>query len=160
MTSEGNSRNLKWRLRTLGQAVRLSERMRVAHRLSLFLVRPRNSLVSLSSWSGSRAHSPPLQKGFRNGACFLLYRLGKSSNDQLRKTKARQESLTMCKSFKPRRFAVFQVCLQNNQRQKQQKQKCVKSRKALLIVKAARLEDLIICKSFRPRLCFLQPVRQ
>ena len=43
----------------------------------------------------------------------------------------------MCKSFQPRRFAVFQVCLQNNQRQKQQKQKCVKSRKVLLIVKAA-----------------------
>ena len=85
----------------------------------------------------SRPHSPPLQKGFRNGACFLLYRLGKSSNNQLRKTKARPESLTMCKSFQPRRFAVFQVCLQNNQRQKQQKQKCVKNRKVLLIVKAA-----------------------
>ena len=27
----------------------------------------------------------------------------------------------MCKSFQPRCFAVFQVCLQNNQRQKQQK---------------------------------------
>ena len=27
----------------------------------------------------------------------------------------------MCKSFQPCRFAVFQVCLQNNQRQKQQK---------------------------------------
>ena len=40
-------------------------------------------------------------------------------------------------SGKPRRFAVFQVCLQNNQRQKQQKQKRVKSRKVLLIVKAA-----------------------
>ena len=82
-------------------------------------------------------HPPAPQKGSRNGACFLLYRLGKSSNDQLRKTKARQESLTMCKSFQPRRFAVFQVCLQNNQRQKQQKQKCVKSRKVLLIIKAA-----------------------
>ena len=66
-------------------------------------------------------HPPAPQKGSRNGACFLLYRLGKSSNDQLRKTKARQESLTMCKSFQPRCFAVFQVCLQNNQRQKQQK---------------------------------------
>ena len=82
-------------------------------------------------------HPPAPQKGSRNGACFLLYRLGKSSNDQLRKTKARQESLTMCKSFKPRRFVVFQVCLQNDQRQKQQKQKCVKSRKVLLIVRAA-----------------------
>ena len=56
-------------------------------------------------------HPSAPQKGSRNGACFLLYRLGKSSNDQLRKTKARQESLTMCKSFQPRRFAVFQVCL-------------------------------------------------
>ena len=82
-------------------------------------------------------HPPVPQKGSRNGACFLLYRLGKSSNDQLRKTEARQESLTMCKSFQPRRFVVSQVCLQNNQRQKQQKQKCVKSRKVLLIVKAA-----------------------
>ena len=56
-------------------------------------------------------HPPAPQKGSRNGACFLLYRLGKSSNDQLRKTEARQESLTMCKSFKPRCFTVFQVCL-------------------------------------------------
>ena len=82
-------------------------------------------------------HPPVPQKGSRNGACFLLYRQGESSNNQLRKTKARPESLTMCKSFKPRRFAAFQVCLQNNQRQKQQKQKCVKNRKVLLIVKAA-----------------------
>ena len=39
-------------------------------------------------------HPPAPQKGSRNGACFLLYRLGKSSNDQLRKTEARPESFT------------------------------------------------------------------
>ena len=32
-------------------------------------------------------HPPAPQKGSRNGACFLLYRLGKSSNDQLRKNR-------------------------------------------------------------------------
>ena len=47
-------------------------------------------------------HPQPQQKGSRNETCFLLYRLEKSSNDQLRKTEARQESLTMCKSFQPR----------------------------------------------------------
>ena len=55
-------------------------------------------------------HPPAPQKGSRNGACFLLYRLGKSSNDQLRKTEAWPESLTICKSFKPRLFAVFSAC--------------------------------------------------
>ena len=54
----------------MGQTVRLSERMRVAHRLSLFLVRPRNSLVSLSSWSGSRTQSPPLQNMFWKVSLF------------------------------------------------------------------------------------------
>ena len=47
-------------------------------------------------------HPPAPQKGSRNGACFLLYRLGKSSNDQLRKTKARLEGLTCSKAFRPR----------------------------------------------------------
>ena len=36
-------------------------------------------------------HPPAPQKGSRNGVCFLLYRLGKSSNNQLRKTKAREK---------------------------------------------------------------------
>ena len=44
----------------------------------------------------------PQQKVSWNGGCFLLYRLGKPSNNQLWKTKAQQESLTMCKSFRPR----------------------------------------------------------
>ena len=39
-------------------------------------------------------HPPVPQKGSRNGACFLLYRQGKSSNNQLRKSKARSESFT------------------------------------------------------------------
>ena len=55
-------------------------------------------------------HPPASQKGSRNGACFLLYRLGKSSNDQLRKTEARPESFTNDKTSKPRRFAVFSAC--------------------------------------------------
>ena len=55
-------------------------------------------------------HPPAPQKGSRNGACFLLYRLGKSSNDQLRKTEARPESFTNDKTSKPRRFAVFSAC--------------------------------------------------
>ena len=55
-------------------------------------------------------HPPTPQKGSRNGACFLLYRLGKSSNNQPRKTKARSESHTMCKFFRPRRFAVSSAC--------------------------------------------------
>ena len=45
----------------MGQTVRLFERMRVAHRLSLLLVRPRHSLVSLIPWSGSRTQSPSPQ---------------------------------------------------------------------------------------------------
>ena len=79
----------------------------------------------------------PPQKRFRNGVCFLLYRWGKSLNNQLRKTEARQEGFVNSNAFQSRHFVVFQVCLQNNQRQKQQKQKCVKNRKVLLIVKAA-----------------------
>ena len=47
-------------------------------------------------------HPPAPQKGSWNGACFLLYRLGKSSNDQLWKTKARLEGLIICKTFRPR----------------------------------------------------------
>ena len=42
-------------------------------------------------------HPPVPQKGSRNGACFLLYRLGKSSNNQLRKSKARRKALQMVK---------------------------------------------------------------
>ena len=53
MTSEGNLRNLKWRLRTLEQAGRLSERMRVAPRLFLFLVRGRDFFSFSISWSGT-----------------------------------------------------------------------------------------------------------
>ena len=44
---------MEFRVRTLGQAVRLSERMRVAHRLSLYLVRARNFLVALIPRSGT-----------------------------------------------------------------------------------------------------------
>ena len=42
-------------------------------------------------------HPPVPQKGSRNGACFLLYRQGKSSNNQLRKSKARRKALQMVK---------------------------------------------------------------
>ena len=42
-------------------------------------------------------HPPAPQKGSRNGACFLLYRQGKSSNNQLRKSKARRKALQMVK---------------------------------------------------------------
>ena len=58
MTSEGNLRNLKWRLRTLGQAGRLSERMRVAPRLFLFLVRSRDFFSFSISWSGTWKYPP------------------------------------------------------------------------------------------------------
>ena len=58
MTSEGNLRNLKCRIRTLGQAGRLSERMRVAPRLFLFLVRSRDFFSFSISWSGTWKHPP------------------------------------------------------------------------------------------------------
>ena len=51
-------------------------------------------------------HPPVPQKGSRNGACFLLYRLGKSSNDQLRKTEARRKAL-LCVSPSSRAFSRF-----------------------------------------------------
>ena len=54
-------------------------------------------------------HPPAPQKGSRNGACFLLYRQGKSSNNQLKKSKARSESFTNGKTSKPRRFAFLSV---------------------------------------------------
>ena len=54
-------------------------------------------------------HPPASQKGSRNGACFLLYRQGKSSNNQLKKSKARSESFTNGKTSKPRRFAFLSV---------------------------------------------------
>ena len=112
-----------------------SHSLKQSHRLPQ---RPSTELqVSLSALRSQPSTLSTLAERFSKWGCFLLYRLGKSSNNQLRKTKAQPESLTMCKSFQLRRFAVFQVCLQNNQRQKQQKQKCVKSWKVLLIVRAA-----------------------
>ena len=49
---------MKWRLRTLGQAGRLSERMRVAPRLFLFLVRSRDFFSFSISWSGTWKYPP------------------------------------------------------------------------------------------------------
>ena len=54
-------------------------------------------------------HPPVPQKGSRNGACFLLYRQGKSSNNQLRKSKARSESFTNDETSKSRCFAFLSV---------------------------------------------------
>ena len=54
-------------------------------------------------------HPQPPQKGFWNAPCFLLYRQGKSSNNQLKKSKARSESFTNGKTSKPRRFAFLSV---------------------------------------------------
>ena len=75
---------------------------------------------ALTSMSGTSRFANALPKSlcppstsaerFSKGGCFLLYRLGKSSNNQPRKTKARPESHTMCKSFRPRRFAVSSAC--------------------------------------------------
>ena len=84
-----------------------------------------------------RPHPHSLQKGTCNRVLFSALFIWEDSNNIAAVTKARPEDFTNGDTFKPRRFAVFQVCLQNNQRQKQQKQKCVKNRKVLLIVKAA-----------------------
>ena len=59
-------------MRTLGQAVRLSERMRVAHRLSLYLVRARNFLVALIPRSGtSNISSLPAEYVLKNISVFV-----------------------------------------------------------------------------------------
>ena len=71
VTSEGNLRNLKWRLRTLGQAGRLSERMRVAPRLFLFLVRSRDFFSFSISWSGTWKY-PPLSQNTSSKYSLIL----------------------------------------------------------------------------------------
>ena len=58
MTSEGNLRNLKCRKRTLEQEGRLFERMRVAPRLFLYLVRSRDFFSFSISWSGTWKYPP------------------------------------------------------------------------------------------------------
>ena len=52
-------------------------------------------------------HPPVPQKGSRNGACFLLYRLGKSSNNQLNEKQGAADSFSKWEVLRAAPFFRF-----------------------------------------------------
>ena len=113
-----------------------SHSLRQSHRLPQ---RPSTELqVSLSAPPKSAVHTlHPCRKVFEMGPVFYFIDLESHRIINCEKQRRGRKALLCVKSFQLRRFAVFQVCLQNNQRQKNKRRSAVKSRKVLLIVKAA-----------------------
>ena len=59
-------------------------------------------------------HPPAPQKGSRNGACFLLYRLGKSSNNQLNEKQGAAGRIFEADPHQTTPLLRLSACLVNN----------------------------------------------
>ena len=110
-------------------------------------LRSDNLAVCLTSLPGTSRYTKPLPKSpchtlrlrrkvLEMGPVFCFIDRGSQSNNQLRKSKARSESFTNGKTFS-RAILRFSKLVYKIIRGKNTKQKRVKSRKVLLIVKAA-----------------------